>query len=275
MPTEARAAPRLRLRIDDVAAGPAGRPRRLRRLQRGAPGHPAREPHTASEVRAWVELPARRGRARSGSRSRGDDGARLRCSSRGSWLETCCSSHPDRPARGDRCGAARPGQGPAPAGLRLCASTRPTTGPARSTAATASSSWRPPTGAATRRASPTCRWPGWARDPLAYLRGRIDEVDDELAVLLARRVALTAPCRTTRRSVATPAATRTARPRSWTGWRPTSRASARTGRGRHAHRDRREPGRLGGPFFGVRDDLRSGWRTARVPVRGGCDAELR
>ena len=29
-------------------------------------------------------------------------------------------------------------------------------------------------------------------DPLAYLRGRIDEVDDELAVLLARRVALTA-----------------------------------------------------------------------------------
>src|SRR6185436_2717501 len=29
-------------------------------------------------------------------------------------------------------------------------------------------------------------------DPLAYLRGRIDEVDDELAVLLARRAALTA-----------------------------------------------------------------------------------
>ena len=28
-------------------------------------------------------------------------------------------------------------------------------------------------------------------DPLAYLRGRIDEVDDELAVLLARRAALT------------------------------------------------------------------------------------
>ena len=30
------------------------------------------------------------------------------------------------------------------------------------------------------------------QDPLAYLRGRIDAVDDELAVLLARRVALTA-----------------------------------------------------------------------------------
>lgn len=33
-------------------------------------------------------------------------------------------------------------------------------------------------------------WPG--EDPLAYLRRRIDDVDDELAVLLARRTALTA-----------------------------------------------------------------------------------
>jgi chorismate mutase/GNAT superfamily N-acetyltransferase len=33
-------------------------------------------------------------------------------------------------------------------------------------------------------------WPG--QDPLEYLRGRIDAVDDELAVLLARRAALTA-----------------------------------------------------------------------------------
>ena len=33
-------------------------------------------------------------------------------------------------------------------------------------------------------------WPG--SDPLAYLRGRIDAVDDELASLVARRVALTA-----------------------------------------------------------------------------------
>ena len=33
-------------------------------------------------------------------------------------------------------------------------------------------------------------WPG--RDPLRYLRGQIDEVDDELALLLARRFALTA-----------------------------------------------------------------------------------
>lgn len=33
-------------------------------------------------------------------------------------------------------------------------------------------------------------WPG--RDPLAYLRGMVDQVDDELAVVLARRAALTA-----------------------------------------------------------------------------------
>jgi chorismate mutase/GNAT superfamily N-acetyltransferase len=33
-------------------------------------------------------------------------------------------------------------------------------------------------------------WPG--RDPLEYLRAMVDEVDDELAVLLARRAALTA-----------------------------------------------------------------------------------
>jgi chorismate mutase len=33
-------------------------------------------------------------------------------------------------------------------------------------------------------------WPG--QDPLRFLRGQIDEVDDELALLLARRFALTA-----------------------------------------------------------------------------------
>ncbi|MDX6326239.1 MAG: hypothetical protein QOK15_2593 [Nocardioidaceae bacterium] len=33
-------------------------------------------------------------------------------------------------------------------------------------------------------------WPG--QEPLAYLRARVDEVDDELAVVLARRAALTA-----------------------------------------------------------------------------------
>lgn len=39
--------------------------------------------------------------------------------------------------------------------------------------------------------SPDVQLAWLGEDPVAYLRGRIDEVDDELAVLLARRVALT------------------------------------------------------------------------------------
>jgi len=47
-------------------------------------------------------------------------------------------------------------------------------------------------GSANEERSPDVRmaWPGL--DPIAYLRGQIDEVDDELALLLARRFALTA-----------------------------------------------------------------------------------
>lgn len=47
-------------------------------------------------------------------------------------------------------------------------------------------------GSANEERSPDVRmaWPGI--EPLRYLRGRIDEVDDELALLLARRFALTA-----------------------------------------------------------------------------------
>ena len=47
-------------------------------------------------------------------------------------------------------------------------------------------------GSANEEGAPDVRlaWPG--REPLDYLRGQIDEVDDELAVLLARRFALTA-----------------------------------------------------------------------------------
>ena len=59
-------------------------------------------------------------------------------------------------------------------------------------------------------------WPG--RDPMAYLRGQVDEVDDDLALLLARRAALTARSRGSRRCPATPAATPSGRPRSYGGW---------------------------------------------------------
>lgn len=45
-------------------------------------------------------------------------------------------------------------------------------------------------------------------DPLAYLRGRIDEVDDELAVLLARRVALTAAVQDHKRAAGAEAGSR-------------------------------------------------------------------
>lgn len=47
-------------------------------------------------------------------------------------------------------------------------------------------------GSANEERSPDVRmaWPG--RDPVAFLRGQINEVDDELALLLARRAALTA-----------------------------------------------------------------------------------
>ena len=46
-------------------------------------------------------------------------------------------------------------------------------------------------GSANEERAPDLRmaWPG--RDPMAYLRTQIDEVDDDLAVLLARRAALT------------------------------------------------------------------------------------
>ena len=47
-------------------------------------------------------------------------------------------------------------------------------------------------GSANEERAPDVRmaWPG--RDPMAYLRAEVDEADDELAVLLARRSALTA-----------------------------------------------------------------------------------
>jgi chorismate mutase/GNAT superfamily N-acetyltransferase len=47
-------------------------------------------------------------------------------------------------------------------------------------------------GSGNEERSPDVRmaWPG--ADPIGYLRGQIDEVDDELALLLARRLALTA-----------------------------------------------------------------------------------
>ena len=70
-------------------------------------------------------------------------------------------------------------------------------------------------------------------DPLGYLRRRIDDVDDELAVLLARRTALTGAVQDHKAAAGDaagePAATPAARPRSSTGWRSTCPSSARSG----------------------------------------------
>ena len=70
-------------------------------------------------------------------------------------------------------------------------------------------------------------------DPLGYLRRRIDAVDDELAVLLARRTALTAAVQDTRRPPgSTPGSgvvTPNGRPRSSTGWRTRCPSWDRTG----------------------------------------------
>jgi chorismate mutase/GNAT superfamily N-acetyltransferase len=59
-------------------------------------------------------------------------------------------------------------------------------------------------GSANPERSPDVRmvWPG--EDPLAYLRGQIDEVDDELALLLARRLALTAAVQGVKRTPGRP-----------------------------------------------------------------------
>ncbi len=88
-------------------------------------------------------------------------------------------------------------------------------------------------------------------DPLGYLRRRIDEVDDELAVLLARRVALTAAVQDHKaasgRARGGAGARRRARGRDRA---PDGRARARAGRRPDlpgdAHGHRGEPRRLGG-----------------------------
>ena len=123
---------------------------------------------------------------------------------------------PDRPAQGAGGALLDPVKALRPEGFALWVfetNTRATD----STAATGWSSSRAPTAAATRRVSPTSGWPGSA-DPLAYLRGRIDAVDADLAELVARRVALPPPSRATSRSPVTPAVTRTVRPTSPPEW---------------------------------------------------------
>ena len=60
-------------------------------------------------------------------------------------------------------------------------------------------------------------WPG--ADPLAFLRGLIDEVDDQLGDLLARRVALTREVQALKAGQGQRRGTSSASARSPPGWR--------------------------------------------------------
>ena len=152
-----------------------------------SPGHPPehRPPH---EVRAWVDsLLERPGEL--WLACRGDEvlGFLLL---RGSWLNLLFV-HPDRPARGvgssllELVKALRP-KG---FGLRVYrANTRARDFYRRHGLVELEST----DGSSHDDGEPDLQMAWLGEDPLAYLRARIDEVDDELAVLLARRVALTA-----------------------------------------------------------------------------------
>ena len=170
---------------------PAGGRRALPRRPRGAV--PAMPPvvHPADDVR-------RLGRARLGPRpprGLGRRDRRRRCVGfadvQDDWLDDLYVA-PDARRRGHRLGAARPGQGACarrllPVGLR---DQHP--GARRSTRATGCVELERTDGSANEERAPDVRmaWPG--ADPLAFFRGLIDDVDDQLGDLLARRAALTA-----------------------------------------------------------------------------------
>ncbi len=151
------------------------------------PGQPP-DSRSAEQVRAWVEnLPARGQEIWVATR---DDTVLGFLSLRGSWVPLLFV-HPDRPGRG--VGAAlmdlAKGLRPHGFGLRVHeANTRARDFYRRhgliELESTDGSSYDDDA------ADVQMAWLG--DQPLAYLRGRIDEVDDELAVLLARRAALTA-----------------------------------------------------------------------------------
>jgi chorismate mutase/GNAT superfamily N-acetyltransferase len=151
------------------------------------PGHPP-ERRTPREVRAWIDsLLERPGELWLACR---DDEVLGFVLLRGSWLNLIFV-HPDRPARGvgaalmELVKALRP-QG---FGLRVFqANTRARDFYRRQGLIELEST----DGSSYGDGEPDLQMAWLGEDPLTYLRGRIDDLDDELAVLLARRVALTA-----------------------------------------------------------------------------------
>ena len=151
------------------------------------PGHPPEE-RSPQEVRAWVDsLLDRPGEVWLACREDEVLGFLLLS---GRWLNLLFV-HPDRPARG--VGAALmelvKGLRPQGFGLRVYqANTRAREFYRRHGLIELEGT----DGSSYSDGEPDLQMAWLGEDPLAYLRGRIDEVDDELAVLLARRVALTA-----------------------------------------------------------------------------------
>ena len=147
------------------------------------------EPRPEAEVRAWIDgLVDRAGRVRG-----------WRCATSASWGSPSCASdwlfllfvHPDLPARG--VGAALlelvKAQRPGGFGLRVhVANERARAFYRRHGLVELETT----DGSDFPDQAPDVRMAWLGDDPLAYLRRRIDEVDDELAVLLARRASLTA-----------------------------------------------------------------------------------
>lgn len=152
-----------------------------------APGHPS-ETRTPEEVREWVDsLLDTPGELWVATRNDELMGFFLL---RGSWLSQLFV-HPERPARGvgaaliDLVKALRP-QG---FGLRVHqANTRAREFYRRHGLVELEGT----DGSSYHDGEPDLQMAWLGEDPLTYLRGQIDAVDDELAVLLARRVALTA-----------------------------------------------------------------------------------
>jgi chorismate mutase/GNAT superfamily N-acetyltransferase len=152
-----------------------------------APGQPV-ERRTPEQVRQWIhDLPATGQEIWVATR---DDVVLGFITLRGSWVPLLFV-HPDRPGRGvgaammDLAKALRP-QG---FGLRVHqANTRARDFYRRQGLVELEST----DGSSYSDESPDVQMAWLGEDALAYLRGRIDEVDGELAVLLARRVALTA-----------------------------------------------------------------------------------
>jgi chorismate mutase/ribosomal protein S18 acetylase RimI-like enzyme len=151
------------------------------------PGQPP-ETRTPEAVRAWVDdLPSRGQEIWVATR---DDTVLGFLSLRGSWVPLLFV-HPERPGRGvgvallDLAKALRPHG----FGLRVHQSNSRARDFYRRQGLIELESTD---GSTNDDAAPDLQMAWLGDDPLTYLRGRIDEVDDELAVLLARRAALTA-----------------------------------------------------------------------------------